>query len=52
MSDVILKVKALGFHWETKDPFMFCAFHQDQFPKGEVNLGPSKEGLKDRFFGK
>lgn len=51
MSNPILKIKELGFHWETKDPFMFCAFHQDQFPKGEANLGPSKEALKGRFLG-
>jgi len=51
MSKLILKIKELGFHWETKDPFMFCAFHQDQFPKGEANQGPAKEALKGRFLG-
>jgi redox-sensitive bicupin YhaK (pirin superfamily) len=51
MSDVILRIKELGFQWETKDPFLFCAFHEDQFPKGRTNLGPSKEDLKDRFLG-
>lgn len=51
MSKPILKIKELGFHWETKDPFMFCAFHQDQFPKGEANQGPAKEALKGRFLG-
>lgn len=51
MSKLILKIKELGFHWETKDPFMFCAFHQDQFPRGEANQGPAKEALKGRFLG-
>lgn len=47
----ILKIRELGFQWETLDPFMFCAFHQDNFPKGESNFGPAKELLKDRFLG-
>jgi redox-sensitive bicupin YhaK (pirin superfamily) len=51
MSNPILKIKELGFQWETKDPFMFCAFHQDNYPKGEANQGPSKEDLKGRFLG-
>lgn len=36
----ILKVKPLGFPWETIDPFIFCAHHLDQFPKGNAVLGP------------
>ena len=51
MSNPILKIKELGFHWETKDPFMFCAFHQDDYPKGEAHKGPSKDALKGRFLG-
>lgn len=51
MSKPILKIKELGFHWETKDPFMFCAFHQDNYPKGEAHKGPSKDALKGRFLG-
>jgi hypothetical protein len=25
--DVVLEVKALGFPWETPDPFLFCAYY-------------------------
>lgn len=39
MTSIISKVK-LGFHWETQDPFLFCAHHFDKYPKGNVDLGP------------
>ncbi|WP_430885308.1 pirin family protein [Fusibacter sp. JL216-2] len=38
---VILSKKALGFHWETQDPFLFCAHHLDKYPKGTDQLGPA-----------
>lgn len=38
--NAILKIKPLGFPWETVDPFIFCAHHLDQFPKGNAVLGP------------
>ncbi len=31
----------LGFPWATQDPFLFCAFHKDQYPKGNSQLGPN-----------
>jgi len=31
----------LGFPWKTKDPFIFCVHHRDEFPAGNDNLGPS-----------
>lgn len=37
----ILKMRALGFQWETLDPFLFCAHHDDHFPKGNSSLGPA-----------
>lgn len=39
--DAILKIKPLGFTWETSDPFLFCAYHEDQYPKGNNKLGPA-----------
>ena len=36
----IKKIKQLGFQWETQDPFLFCAYHKDQYPKGNDQLGP------------
>ncbi|MEW7291468.1 pirin family protein [Aquimarina sp. 2304DJ70-9] len=37
----IIKIKPLGFPWETSDPFLFCAYHEDQYPKGNDQLGPN-----------
>ena len=49
--EVILKTSALGFQWETKDPFLFCVHHEDAFPKGNGNMGPDVEHLKGRHIG-
>jgi redox-sensitive bicupin YhaK (pirin superfamily) len=45
------QIKPLGFHWETYDPFLFCAHHHDIFPKGEANLGPAPSLLFGRDIG-
>lgn len=37
----IKKLRALGFQWETLDPFLFCVHHEDFFPKGNENMGPT-----------
>jgi redox-sensitive bicupin YhaK (pirin superfamily) len=47
----IKKIKQLGFHWETQDPFLFCAYHNDQFPKGNEHLGPDSSLLRGRNIG-
>ncbi|MDX2190460.1 MAG: pirin family protein [Bacteroidota bacterium] len=36
----IIKIKPLGFVWETADPFLFCVHHDDKFPKGNEHMGP------------
>jgi len=36
----IKKIRQLGFQWETQDPFLFCAYHYDTYPKGNAQLGP------------
>jgi quercetin 2,3-dioxygenase len=34
-------IKPLGFRWETSDPFLFCVHHNDAYPSGNAQLGPS-----------
>jgi predicted lactoylglutathione lyase len=31
----------LGFPWETADPFLFCAYHDDAYPRGNGAMGPA-----------
>ncbi|MDT8308135.1 MAG: pirin family protein [Bacteroidales bacterium] len=38
---LIRDIKKLGFAWETKDPFIFCVHHLDNYPVGNNNLGPA-----------
>ena len=37
----VLSVKPLGFPWETEDPFLFCAYHDDAYPRGNGEMGPA-----------
>jgi redox-sensitive bicupin YhaK (pirin superfamily) len=37
----IISIRALGFQWDTQDPFLFCVHHEDKFPKGNDQLGPA-----------
>lgn len=46
----ILKIRALGFQWETHDPFLFCVHHEDHYPKGNDNMGPASS-LEGRQLG-
>jgi len=36
----IIRVRPLGFPWATNDPFLFCAYHKDAYPKGNGQMGP------------
>ena len=47
----VIKIKPLGFQWETADPFLFCVHHEDYFPAGTENMGPAKQYLKGRHMG-
>lgn len=46
----VKNIKALGFQWETLDPFLFCVHHEDFYPKGNEVLGPAT-GLSGRSLG-
>jgi redox-sensitive bicupin YhaK (pirin superfamily) len=37
----VLDIRPLGFPWETADPFLFCAYHDDAYPKGDEKLAPA-----------
>lgn len=37
----ILKIKPMGFMWDTVDPFLFCVHHEDKFPRGNDEMGPA-----------
>lgn len=47
----ILKMFNLGFQWATLDPFLFCVHHDDDFPKGNGQLGVDPMLLKSRPLG-
>lgn len=47
----ILNIKPLGFPWETRDPFLFCVHHRDEYPKGNDKMGVGKNALKGRNIG-
>ena len=49
-SSNIIQIKELGFPWETQDPFLFCAYHEDLYPAGNEQLGP-KDSLEGRNLG-
>jgi redox-sensitive bicupin YhaK (pirin superfamily) len=37
----ILQIQPLGFPWVTIDPFLFCAYHDDAYPRGNAHFGPA-----------
>jgi len=37
----VLSAQALGFPWQTPDPFLFCVHHDDHYPAGNEKLGPA-----------
>nr|WP_307703719.1 pirin family protein [Variovorax paradoxus] len=39
-SSPVLQVSALGFPWQTIDPFLFCVYHDDAYPKANAQMGP------------
>ncbi len=37
----IIRIKPIGFQWETSDPFLYCIYHNDDYPAGNDALGPA-----------
>jgi len=37
--------------WRTKDPFLFCVYHNDAYPKGNASMGPVRNELRGRSIG-
>jgi quercetin 2,3-dioxygenase len=37
----VLQVEPLSFPWKTIDPFLFCVYHDDAYPKANAQLGPA-----------
>lgn len=50
MSASIKQRLRLEMFWPTFDPFLFCAFHNDKYPKGNGQLGPAAS-LSGRHIG-
>lgn len=38
--DIIEEATRLGMQWKTYSPFLFCAHHDDFYPKGDENMAP------------
>lgn len=51
MSKTILKIEKIGLHFNTENPFLFCANHKDNYPKGDDNYGVAKDKLEGRNIG-
>lgn len=49
-NNAIRAVKALGFPWATQDPFLFCVYHADDYPRANENFGPDAD-LEGRNIG-
>ena len=47
----ILKIVPLGPSWQTLDPFLFCAHHDDDYPPGDEHMAPAPALLKGRNLG-
>lgn len=48
---VVLRTIPLGPQWQTLDPFLFTAHHEDRYPAGTAELGPRPELLAGRSIG-
>jgi len=39
-SSAVISISPLGFPWATIDPFLFCVYHDDAYPKANAHMGP------------
>ncbi len=51
MNYPVLQTYPLGFPWQTQDPFLFCVYHLDHYPKGNGEMGPDSKLLEGRNIG-
>lgn len=51
MQDSIIKIEKLDFMFGVEDPFLFCAHHKDDYPKGNEDLGAPASDLIGRNIG-
>ncbi len=51
MLNPIINIEKLELHWNTENPFLFCANHKELYPKGNDEFGPPKESLVGRNIG-
>jgi len=47
----LLSIEPLGFPWKTQDPFLFCAYHRDEYPAGNEAMGIDTDQLRGRNIG-
>ena len=47
----LLSVEPLGFPWQTRDPFLVCVHHVDDYPAGDARLAPPAASLAGRRIG-
>ncbi len=41
MANSIKSIFKLGFPWQTQDPFLFCVYHLDHYPKAKEDMTPN-----------
>lgn len=49
--DPIVRIQPLGFPWATIDPFLFCAYHDDNYPQGNGEMAVDDAMLAGRQLG-
>ena len=44
LGHAVRSVNRLGFPFETQDPFLFCVYHDDQYPAGDAKMQAPRRG--------